>query len=89
MSLVHELHSPSTTMAPPRLTSKREHLVRAADHLWRVLDASGRVLGHLRVVADPRGLRYRAERLHLPSGTFRHVGDFWNPDDVVQALRSG
>ncbi|GAA1526112.1 hypothetical protein HD600_002779 [Microbacterium ginsengiterrae] len=74
---------------PPRLTSKRERLVRASDHLWRVQDASGRILGHLRVGAEPQGLRYHAERLHLPSGAFRLVGSFWHADDAVQALRNG
>lgn len=80
---------PDVPYATPRLVSKREQLVRASDRLWRVQDRSGRILGHLRVVADPLGLRYRAERLHLATGTFRLVGDFWRPDDAVQALRNG
>lgn len=80
---------PDVPRAAPRLLSKRERLVRASDHLWRVQDAAGRILGHLRVVADPLGPRYRAERLHLASGAFRLVGDFWRPDDAVQALRNG
>jgi len=76
---------------PPPLASKRERLVRAADRLWRVHDitTSGRIIGHLREISDPLGCRYRAERLHLPSGTFRFVGEFWRPDDAVQALRNG
>jgi hypothetical protein len=52
-----------------------------------VQDRRERVLGHLRIVADPLGLRYRAERLHLATGTFRLVGEFWRPDDAVAALR--
>jgi len=80
---------PEVPYAAPRLLSKRERLIRASDHLWRVQDATGRILGHLRVIADPLGLRYRAERLHLTSGAFRLVGDFWRPDDAVQALRNG
>lgn len=78
---------PEVPYATPRLTSAREKLVRAADHLWRVQDATGRILGHLRIVADPLGLRYRAERLHLATGTFRIVGEFWRPDDAVAVLR--
>ncbi|MBT2485835.1 MULTISPECIES: hypothetical protein [unclassified Microbacterium] len=78
---------PEVPYATPRLSSPREHLVRAADHLWRVQDRTERVLGHLRIVADPLGLRYRAERLHLATGTFRLVGEFWRPDDAVAALR--
>jgi len=45
------------------------------------------VLGHLRIVADPLGLRYRAERLHLATGAFRIIGEFWCVDDAVAALR--
>lgn len=78
---------PEVPYATPRLSSAREKLVRAADHLWRVQDATGRILGHLRIVADPLGLRYRAERLHLATGTFRIVGEFWRPDDAVAVLR--
>jgi hypothetical protein len=82
-------HLPEVPYAPPQLASSREHLVRASDHLWRVQDTDGKVLGHLRLVADPLGLRYRAERLHLVTGAFRLVGEFWRPDDAVQALRNG
>lgn len=78
---------PDVPLATPRLASSREHLVRAADHLWRVQDQREHVLGHLRIVADPLGLRYRAERLHLATGTFRLVGEFWRVDDAVAALR--
>ncbi|HCS62448.1 MAG TPA: hypothetical protein DIW46_13825 [Microbacterium sp.] len=82
-------HPPEVSYATPRLTSKREQLIRASEHLWRVQDATGRVLGHLRIVSDPLGLRYRSERLHLATGTFRIVGEFWSPDDAVQSLRNG
>lgn len=87
MMITHQL-SP-LPHAEPRLASKHVRLVRAADHLWRVQDARGRILGHLRIVADPLGPRFRAERLTLATGTFRLVGDFWHPDDAVQALRNG
>ena len=80
---------PEALYAPPQLTSTREHLVRASANLWRVQNSAGRVLGHLRLIADPLGLRYRAERLHLATGSFRLVGDFWRPDDAVDALRNG
>lgn len=79
---------PPLPLSQPRLASARERLVRASDHLWRVQDAAGRVIGHLRVVADPLGLRYRAERLQLAAGAFRVIGEFWRPDDAVQALRN-
>lgn len=80
---------PEVPLTTPALGSAREHLVRAGAHLWRVLDSHDRVLGHLRVAVDPLGLRYRAERLHLATGGFRLVGDFWRADDAVAALRNG
>lgn len=89
MSVTQIKHLPEVPYTSPALSSKRERLVRASDHLWRVQDTAGRILGHLRVVADPLGLRYRAERLHLATGAFRLVGDFWRADDAVQALRNG
>lgn len=79
---------PEVPLAPPQISSAREHLVRAAHHLWRVQDRRNHVLGHLRIVTDPLGLRYRAERLHLATGGFRVVGEFWDPDDAVAVLRS-
>lgn len=79
--------APGIPLAAPPLASRRERLIRAADHLWRVQDSREHVLGHLRVVADPLGLRYRAERLHLATGGFRLIGEFWRADDAVDALR--
>lgn len=76
-----------TSYAAPSLRSDRERLVRAGADLWRVLDARGHPLGHLRIVADPLGLRYRAERLHLATGRFRVLGEFWRADDAVETLR--
>jgi len=83
-------HLPEASYATPQLSSKRERLVRASENLWRVQEAAtARLLGHLRVIPDPRGSRYRAERLHLATGAFRLVGDFWRADDAIQALRNG
>lgn len=82
-------HPPEVSYATPQLSSPRERLMRASDQLWRVQDADGRILGHLRIVPDPLGLRYRSERLHLATGAFRIVGEFWSPDDAVQSLRNG
>lgn len=78
---------PAVLWETPTLRSHAEHLDRAGDHLWRVVDARGVIRGHLRVIADPLGIRYRAERLHLASGAFRLIGEFWDADDAVAALR--
>lgn len=80
---------PEVPYATPELSTSKEQLVRAAARLWRVQDVRGRVLGHLRLIPDPLGLRYRAERLHLATASFRLVGDFWRADDAVAALRNG
>lgn len=84
--------SPTTTIpevpfATPALSSARERLVRAGDHLWRVVDRDDRILGHLRITVDPLGLRYRAERLNPATREFRLIGAFWTPDEAVQTLR--
>ena len=80
---------PEVSYATPQLASPREQLIRASDQLWRVQDKAGRILGHLRIIPHPMGLRYRSERLHLVTGSFRLVGEFWSPDDAVQSLRDG
>jgi len=78
---------PAVLWETPVLRSRAERLERAGDHLWRVIASSGTIRGHLRVVVDPLGIRYRAERLDLASGAFRLVGEFWDADDAVAALR--
>jgi len=79
----------SLPFATPMLGAPhRLRLVRASSDLWRVVDASGRAIGHLQVVAHPLGLRYRARRYHAPTGRFRDLGDFWSSDDAVACLRS-
>lgn len=78
---------PALHWPTPRIRSRAEHLERAGERLWRVIDARGGIRGHLRVVADPLGIRFRAERLQLTTGSFRLVGEFWDADDAVAALR--
>ena len=79
--------APTIRWATPVLTRSTETLQPAGERLWRVLDDRGMIRGHLHIVPHDLGLRYRAERLHLPSGSFRIVGDFWSADDAVAALR--
>lgn len=88
----HSAHTEATLALPfatPALSPARGvHLARATADLWRVLDASGLVIGHLQVVAHPLGLRYRARRFHTATGRFRDLGDFWSADDAVASLRA-
>ncbi len=82
--------TPAVPFAPPSLRTTRDiRLVRATADLWRVVDLSGRVIGHLQLIAHPLGLRCRARRYHPPTARFRDIGDFWSPDDAVAALRAG
>lgn len=77
----------ATHRAPVLARGAAVRLATAAPSLWRVLDASGRVLGHLQAVPSSTGVRYRARRFHPASGAFRDLGDFWSPDDAVDCLR--
>ncbi|MEL5990242.1 hypothetical protein ACOKGD_06850 [Microbacterium phosphatis] len=76
----------SVPVATPRIRG-RERLDRAGAALWRVVARDERVIGHLRRVEHPLGERFRAERLHLATGRFREVGEFWSPDEAVASLR--
>ncbi|GAA4482926.1 hypothetical protein [Microbacterium panaciterrae] len=84
---IHISPAPTIRWAAPVLRSPAETLQPAGERLWRVVDTRGAIRGHLRVMPHDLGLRYRAERLHLASGAFRIVGEFWSPDDAVAALR--
>jgi hypothetical protein len=54
---------PEVPFSTPRLSTTREHLVRASARLWRVQSVDGRVLGHLRLVPVGRSLPRRAPAL--------------------------
>ena len=71
----------------PTLSRAAVVLATAGPALWRVVDPSGRVLGHLQAVADATGVRYRARRFHAPTRAFRDLGDFCTADDAVDCLR--
>lgn len=62
-------------------------LADAAPSLWRVIDGSGRVIGHLQARAQASGIRYRARRFHAASRAFLDLGDFWSVDDAIDCLR--
>lgn len=66
----------------------RETLTRAGAALWRVVTPDGRVIGHLRRLEHPLGMRFRAERLRLSSGRFIEVGEFWTADEAIASLRA-
>lgn len=77
----------SIAATPVLASATRVRLVRAADSLWRVLDSTGIVIGHLQGVTSESGVRFRARRYHAPTRRFRDIGDFWSADDAVDCLR--
>jgi hypothetical protein len=80
----------SEVLVTPEPSVRRDvRLIRAAPSLWRVQDATGRVIGHLQAVAQAGGTRFRARRYHPASRAFRDVGDFWSAEDAIDCLRLG
>jgi hypothetical protein len=79
--------SVDATDAPRLASGTTLRLASIAADRWRVVDPSGRIVGHLAARRDPGGARYRARRYHAASRAFLDVGEFWSPDDAVDALR--
>ncbi|MGA7149102.1 MAG: hypothetical protein WBX17_11515 [Microbacterium sp.] len=61
----------------------------AAPSLWRVIDASGRVIGHVQALVQADGVRFRARRFRAATRAFMDLGEFWSVDDAVDCLRFG
>lgn len=71
----------------PRLSRRAGvRLVAAGPGLWRVIERSGHVSGHLRADDTDQGVRYRALRFHPVSRGFRELGRFWSAEDAVDCL---
>ncbi len=73
-----------TPAVPPGVPLR---LAPAAPSLWRVMDRSGRVIGHLQALAAAGGVRFRARRFHPPSRSFRDLGEFWSVTDALDCVR--
>ncbi|MGC5223287.1 hypothetical protein ACPW96_11935 [Micromonospora sp. DT81.3] len=88
MQLTAAAAAMGTDQSVPRLSAgARERLQPAGHDLWRVLDPSGHVIGHVQSFSHPLGVRFRAKRYHSPSTRFRDLGEFWSADDAVASLR--
>jgi len=74
--------------APSPSPQLRVRLASAGPALWRVMDPTGRIIGHVTRVEHTLGERWGARRYHDRVGGFRAVGEFWSIDDAVAALRS-
>ena len=77
----------TTSPSAPELRTVAVRLASAGPALWRVLDPTGRVLGHLQAIPGPQGVRYRARRFHAAARAFLDLGDFWSAEDAVETLR--
>ncbi|GAA1990554.1 hypothetical protein [Microbacterium pumilum] len=84
MNLIADTAGYETPEIPDQIPVR---LATAAPALWRVIDRSGRVIGHLQAMAEAAGVRYRARRFHAPSRAFRDLGEFWSAADAVDCLR--
>jgi len=61
-------------------------LVAVRDGLWRVVDRSGAVLGHIEREAHADGERYLARRLVMSTRRIE-LGAFWRIDDAADCFR--
>lgn len=64
-------------------------LVPLAPGRWRVVDRRGLIIGHVQLVPEPRGERYRARRYRPSARALTDVGDFWSAEEAVQCLCAG
>ena len=61
-------------------------LIVVRDGLWRVVDRSGAVLGHIEREAHADGERYLARRLVMSTRRI-DLGAFWRIDDAADCFR--
>jgi hypothetical protein len=76
----------SLSALPPLTRASNVQLVAAGALLWRIVDRSGRVIGHLQAMREGSDIRYRARRFHAQSRAFRDLGEFWSIDDAVECV---
>lgn len=76
----------TSTASPAATRLSAYRLIPVSDRLARVVDASGRVIGHVAKAADSDGCRYRARRFRAATGGFVDLGAFCHRDDAVAAL---
>lgn len=83
----------STAIASPGRAAHRSRgettLLPIGPGRWRVLDASGLIIGHVDTRPGMQGVRYRALRYRPASRGFLELGGFWSLDDAVDCLRAG
>lgn len=66
--------------------ARRADVRSAGDGLFRILDARGRIAGHVQLVIAAHGVRFRARRYSPARHAFADLGDFWKADDALSCL---
>ena len=78
------------TAGMPVATAAGRHrgptLVPVRDGLWRVIDRTGAVLGHIERQAHTDGERYVARRIVMSTRRIE-LGAFWRMDDAADCFR--
>ncbi|TFC15222.1 hypothetical protein E3O19_08820 [Cryobacterium algoritolerans] len=78
---------PNRSARPARTGALRDlSLLPVADGLWRVVNRSGAVLGHIELSTDGIDERFAARRL-LAAARTTALGTFWNIDDAADCFR--
>ncbi|WEO75848.1 hypothetical protein BJQ94_10670 [Cryobacterium sp. SO2] len=75
-----------TTIAHAVGRSSGPTLVAVRDGLWRVVDRTGAVLGHIERQAQDDGDRYLARRIVMSTRRIE-LGAFWRMDDAADCFR--
>jgi len=81
--------APHTAGMPVANAAGRHHgptLVAVRDGLWRVIDRTGAVLGHIERQAHADGERYVARRIVMSTRRIE-LGAFWRMDDAADCFR--
>jgi hypothetical protein len=61
-------------------------LLPVKDGLWRVIDRTGSIVGHIQKRTDADGDRFAARRLVAATRTME-LGVFWRIDDAAECFR--
>jgi hypothetical protein len=81
---------PTAIRTPASVSSTRRNgepaLVAVREGLWRVVDRTGAVLGHIERQDHADGERYLARRIVMPTRRI-DLGAFWRMDDAADCFR--
>lgn len=80
--MAHSIHPP---LMPDRIDGMM--LMPVGPTLWRVVDPTGRAVGHVLVDGDGGERRFVARRFRIADHAFRDVGAFWTLREAIECLR--